>query len=382
MHSKVRLLILLAILQLLLAPAAIAQSTSQAKASASLNAGKAVQKKPDVELSDSELYAKLTSSDWLYPGDKWGNPGSDFNLRSRVTFVGDRCLYPSNQTWLPGRKIEILVRGACTAGTVRVNTMRQTILEQSFSTIEKWKADNTSAQKFPYPSENGITTLKWNFRKNDKRGGFLFLEDGSAVRFAFGNDGSLSLTGHTYLPIAKLDSDRITQANSTMPGVSRETNNTARAQLPKIEGTFFKKLTSKEWLRDSNYKIDGQPTPPKEIAFDKEGHFNIHKDQEGNWIKGPHWSLINRDGMHIIFHPTDSYYKCYHFDNERIKANLSSMSTHPDNNLRIEMSDDDRPDLEPKMLSDHDLSLILHVPTYTKYGDKVYEHRFIANKTK
>lgn len=34
------------------------------------------------------------------------------------------------------------------------------------------------------------------------------------------------------------------------------------------------------------------------------------------------------------------------------------------------------------MPSDHDLTLILHVPSYTKYGDKRYEHKFVARKTK
>lgn len=340
------ILVVITTLPILFAPAAIGRDvpekakttpslTTPAKTQAKAQA-KLAPSKSESELSENEIFDRLTSADWRYPGDYWNIPDSPSDNRGNVTFNGENFSYPATQTWLPGRKIEIIISGISTAGTVREKALPPSFIDQFFSKLENVKKENERARKFPYQSPNGVTSLKWNFSKDDKRAGFIFLEDGSAVRFVFGSDGSLYLAGHKYLPKEK-------EKEKAQSKIARE-------QLAKIESDFFKRLTSKEWLRDSNWKVEPGSTPPQQIEFAKDGHFDLNKDEQGNWIRGPRWSLVNRDGMHIFFHPTGSY--C------------------------------DSTELEPIMPSDHELTLILHVPTYTKFGDKLYEHRFVAPKTK
>lgn len=299
----------LAAASVLATPGASAKIAAKAKPSAAIRPQpNSAPSKAIIDLSESEIFDKLTGAEWFYPGDYWNIANSPTDNRGTVIF------------------------------------------------------DSESARKFPYQSVNGITSLKWNFRKNDKRGGFIFLQDGSAVRFILPSDGTLYLAGHKYLPRinAKSNSESTAAAQSkTQTGNkaltnAKENNKTSREQLSANEGDFFNRLTAREWIKDSSWKVERGSTPPQQIKFTSDGQFNVSKDEHGNWIEGPRWSLINRDGMHIVFHPTGPFYKSY-----------SETSA-----------------LEPKLLSDHELSLILHVPTYTKYGDKLFEHRFIANKTK
>lgn len=389
MHSRVRLgsnrrIKLLAgvpvpalVLTISLVPAAIGRDVPEkAKTAVSLTTlaqtpTKIAPSKSKSELSENEIFDKLTGSDWRYPGDYWNIPDCPSDNRGSVTFNGENFSYPATQTWLPGRKIEIIISGIGTAGTVRGKALPPSFVDQFFSKLENLRKEEERVRKFPYQSPNGVTSLKWNFSKDDTRAGFIFLEDGSAVRFVFGSDDSLYLAGHKYLPKEKAQSK------------------TTREQLAKIESDFFKRLTSKEWLRDSNWKVEPASTPPQQIKFARDGHFNLYEDEQGNWIRGPHWSLVNRDGMHIFFHPTGSYYKCYPFENEKFAAKSSSIATDqngkvaiPDTDLPTESSDWEILGLEPKIPSDNELTLILHVPTHTKYGDNRYEHRFVAGKTK
>lgn len=337
-HMPALVLTMLLGLTIPLVPAAIGRDVPEkAKTAVSLKTpAKTAPSKSESELSENEIFDKLTGSDWRYPGDYWNIPDSPSDNRGSVTFNGENFTYPATQTWLPGRKIEIIISGIGTAGTVRLNPHTPSVIDQCLSKLEEVRKESASVRKFPYPSPNGVTSLKWNFGKDDKRAGFIYLEDGSAVRFALGSDGSLHLAGHKYLSKEK---ER-----------EKAQSKTTREQLAKIESDFFNRLTSKEWQRDSNWKVEPASTPPQQIKFARDGHFDLNKDEQGNWIRGPRWSLVNRDGMHIFFHPTGSY--CH--------------ST----------------ELEPIMPSDHELTLILHVPTHTKCGDNRYEHRFVAGKTK
>jgi hypothetical protein len=277
------ILVVITTLPILFAPAAIGRDVPEkAKTAPSLTTpaktqAKLAPSKSESELSENEIFDRLTGSDWRYPGDYWNIPDSPSDNRGNVTFNGENFSYPATQTWLPGRKIEIIISGISTAGTVREKALPPSFIDQFFSKLENVKKENERARKFPYQSPNGVTSLKWNFSKDDKR-------------------------------------------------------------------------ASKEWAKDSTWKVEPGSTPPQQIEFAKDGHFDLNKDEQGNWIRGPRWSLVNRDGMHIFFHPTGSY--C------------------------------DSTELEPIMPSDHELTLILHVPTYTKFGDKLYEHRFVAPKTK
>jgi len=353
----------LAAASVLATPGASAKIAAKAKPSAAIRPQpNSAPSKAIIDLSESEIFDKLTGTEWFYPGDYWNIANSPTDNRGTVIFDSENCKYPANQTWLPGRKIEVIISGVSTAGTVRINQEPPPLLDIGLSKLKQWSEDSESARKFPYQSVNGITSLKWNFRKNDKRGGFIFLQDGSAVRFILPSDGTLYLAGHKYLPRinAKSNSESTAAAQSkTQTGNealtnAKENNKTSREQLSANEGDFFNRLTAREWIKDSSWKVERGSTPPQQIKFTSDGQFNVSKDEHGNWIEGPRWSLINRDGMHIVFHPTGPFYKSY-----------SETSA-----------------LEPKLLSDHELSLILHVPTYTKYGDKLFEHRFIANKTK
>lgn len=136
-------------LPILFAPAAIGRDVPEkAKTTPSLTTpaktqaktpAKLAPSKSESELSENEIFDRLTSSDWRYPGDYWNIPDSPSDNRGSVTFNGENFSYPATQTWLPGRKLENV------------------------------KKENERARKLPYQSPNDVTSLKWNFSKDDKR---------------------------------------------------------------------------------------------------------------------------------------------------------------------------------------------------------------------
>jgi hypothetical protein len=151
--------------------------------------------------------------------------------------------------------------------------------------------------------------MKWNFSKNARRAGFIYMEDGSVARFGFEPGGSLELAGHRCL---------------AGTSEARQTDMT-RGKLAAVESKLFEKLTGSEWVRDTTWKQDPLSTAPEAVKFDRDGHLNWRRGQQDTWTNGAAWSLINRGGPFILLHCSNSALAPYPFANESFVSKINGM---------------------------------------------------------
>ncbi len=88
----------------------------------------------------------------------------------------------------------------------------------------------------PRPFPPTLKVLRWNFLKTTKGGGFIFLEDGSALRFEFLRDGRLWLEGHFLTALERA---------GDVSALSR-----LATDLPKMSSSQFEAI-ARSWTFDS-----------------------------------------------------------------------------------------------------------------------------------